>query len=75
MLATGLVMKNRFRECMRAMYPAGVTNQHQHRDLARVFFYAWCESLLAADHLREVNELLEEYEAIRDPNWWPDESW
>lgn len=68
-------MKAKFLECMKYMYPEGITNQHQHRDLIRVFGMGWLECLLATNQDQVASAWLEEWSPYVDLNWWPDESW
>jgi hypothetical protein len=69
-------MKAKFRECMREIFPEGPpANQHQHRDMIRVFSMGWLESLLTTGQDQIADAWLQDYVPMAHVDWWPDESW
>lgn len=67
-------IKNKFKKCMIIMYPKGVNNELQHRDLVRVFIMAWMEALILFNP-NEARKTLPQYAPITAEDWLPDESW
>lgn len=68
-------LKERFLICMTIMYPNGVSNIIQHRDLVRVFTMSWVEALLHNNQSEAVQELVADYDILANEEWLPDESW
>jgi len=68
-------MKEQFLEDMRRLWPGGCVSAYQHRDLVRVFAMGWCDALMHAGAADEVLRWGEQFGAIADENWWPDQSW
>ena len=68
-------MKEAFLQSMRLIYPQGVDNAYQHRDVVRIYSMGWCDALMAADQKQAVAAWVEEFRPLADLNWWPDASW
>ena len=60
---------------LKSLYPQGVREAQQHRDLIKVYLSGWLGAL--KENGVAQNEGLKK-EAMRiacDPNWWPDNEW
>lgn len=68
-------MKGAFLESMRQLYPDGVNNREQHRDLIHCYSMGWCDALMAANDKAAVAAWCEEFEPISKLGWFPDASW
>jgi hypothetical protein len=68
-------MKASCLECMRYIFPDGVANQHQHRDVIRCFMMGWVEAMQNSQNSAAVTQFVSEFSHTADLNWWPDESW
>lgn len=68
-------IKTKFKLCMGFMYPQGVSSKVQKRDLVRTFCMSWLECLLSIGQPEATESILDEYEAMTAPDWYPDESW
>lgn len=68
-------MKQTFLKSIRHMYPAGVADAHQQRDLIRCYAIGYCDSLIERGDREAVKSLVPEMAAMADENWWPDSSW
>ncbi len=62
-----------FLRCLEHLYPDGITNKHQHRDLLKVFLMGWIEA--AHQNGFEARDALAIAKQATDYNWWPDPSW
>jgi hypothetical protein len=67
--------KARFFECMKLIYPDGVSSQEQLRDLIRVFSMGWLEALMLNECKGAVELWVRQYSKTTDVSWWPDDSW
>ena len=68
-------MKAKFLEDMRFLWPNGVEDRGQHRDIIRVYAMGWGSALMATGDKAAVEKWVEEYAVIAAPGWWPDLSW
>ena len=68
-------MKQAFLESIRYMYPEGVDDLHQMRDLIRIYSMGWCDALMHHEDKEGVEKWFAECKVISDLNWWPDDSW
>jgi hypothetical protein len=69
------VMKESFLKSAKLMYPDGVSQAYQHRDLVRVYSIGWCDALVNSGDMERVRQWTEEFKPLADLNWWPDDSW
>ena len=67
------IFQARFLQCMEFLYPDGLADKHQHRDLVKVFLMGWIE----ACHFTGENaqDALAVAKQATDFNWWPNKSW
>lgn len=76
-------MKEQFFHSIRMIYPDGVENKHHMRDIIKIYFMGYIDSLreaclseLGSDSLRRDYDLaLQLVKPMTDFNWWPDSSW
>lgn len=68
-------MKESFLRDMKFIYPDGVDNKNQHRDLVWTYAMGWGSSLIASNQVETLRKWADEFEHIKDHNWWPDLSW
>lgn len=68
-------MKESFLKSIRHMYPVGVGNAHQHRDLVRCYCMGYTDSLIERGDSAAVESLVPQLSRMADINWWPDSSW
>jgi hypothetical protein len=66
-------MKEAFKMCMLYLYPGGVANPLQHRDLVRCFCMGWIEAL--KHHNTLTDQELDKLAEIAKEDWMPDSSW
>jgi hypothetical protein len=68
-------IKDHFKKSMQYIYPNGVDNPAQWRDLIRVYMMGWFDVLVANDLKDVAATYLEQYEKVSGKGWWPDDSW
>lgn len=79
-----------FKDSVPAMFPVGIHNKVQFRDVVRIFLMSWCENLKASIELLPENGdramsleadrlicLMEDprHVAVCEPDWLPEEYW
>jgi len=58
------------------MYPKGLAHERrQHRDMIRIYASGWLAAALAAGNRAMVLAVTPYCNKMRDPNWWPDDTW
>lgn len=68
-------MKESFKRDMRFIYPEGVDNATQYRDLIRTYSMGWVSAFMAANDKPRVEEQVPFLREMTDPAWRPDASW
>lgn len=68
-------MKDAFILSMQHIYPGGVDNMHQMRDLVRVYSMGWCDALMARGDKAAVQAWCTEFGPISATGWFPDATW
>lgn len=72
-------IKAEFRKFIQCIFPEKIANRRQVRDLIRTFVAGWITCLHHGSNKRKdaerAIEILSQTEFMRNPNWWPDESW
>ena len=67
------IVQAAFLRSMKYLYPDGIENRQQHRDLVKVFLMGWIES--AHKNGFEAGDALAIAKQATDYNWWPGPSW
>lgn len=76
-------MKEQFLRSIRMIYPDGVTDKHHMRDIIKIYFMGYLDSLGESCLIALENEQLKRDYAIAlslvkpmtNLNWWPDSTW
>jgi hypothetical protein len=73
-------MKELCKMSLRFLWPHGIPNPHQHRDVIRAYAMGWGDVLTGLWISGTISKAAsdrwsEELAAIADPDWLPDESW
>ena len=76
-------MKQQFLLSIKMIYPDGVENKHHWRDIIKIYFMGYVDSLrescLTESHSfslqHEYDLVLQLVKPMTDFNWWPDDSW
>ena len=72
------VLKTKFKDDIRFMYPQGLDlplQLKQFRDLVRVWLMGVVTSCMLTHRPQEVAEFQFDLAIIADVDWWPDNSW
>ncbi len=68
-------MKDAFKRDMLYIYPDGVDNPTQHRDLIRTYSMGWASALVSVGSEDALRRWTEEATLIVSEKWMPDLSW
>lgn len=66
-------MQEKFKADLRLLYPDGLENSHQHRDLVKVWLMGFLAAVDIHDEVRPF--VLAIIKPLTDFNWWPDDGW
>lgn len=64
-----------FKDAMAHLWPNGVSDRRQVRDVIRIYAMGVVDALMALDKLDAVDACVQWMETIVDEQWMPDDSW
>jgi len=68
-------VRESFLRDMKLIYPDGVDNREQHRDLVRTYSMGWVSSLMEVGNREAIEKWVKDFAYLSKPGWWPDLSW